>query len=240
MLDTTAKLVLAPVLIAQGLGVRRRALRLPEAAGPREGVAGNGPGLRLLIVGDSSAAGVGAPDQGAALAGRLVAELGTTHRVSWRLIARTGATTADTIARLAATPPEPFDIAVTALGVNDVTRSVPLARWLTRQAELRALLANRFGVSHVIASGLPPMGDFPALPMPLRWVIGRSARRFDAGLAQATAGDPGWSHVAYHLALTPDLMADDGFHPGPAGYALWARKLAPSIRAALPSSKRPQ
>jgi len=224
------------VLIAQGLGVRRRALRLPEAAGPRAGEAGAGPQLRLLIVGDSSAAGVGAPDQGAALAGRLVAELGTTHRVAWRLVARTGATTADTIAGLAEIPPEPFDIAVTALGVNDVTRSVPLARWLAQQAALRALLADRFGVSHVIASGLPPMGDFPALPLPLRWVIGRSARRFDAGLARATAHDPGWSHVAFDLTLNPDLMADDGFHPGPAGYALWALKLAPSIRAALPSA----
>jgi lysophospholipase L1-like esterase len=233
---TAAKLALAPVLIAQGMALRRHALRLPEAAGPRRGEAGDGPPLRLLIVGDSSAAGVGARDQRAALAGRLAAELGTTHRVTWRLTARTGATTADTLARLSTTQPEPFDIAVTALGVNDVTRSVPLARWCAHQVALRILLTERFGVSHVIASGLPPMGDFPALPQPLRWVAGASARHLDRGLARAAAHDPRWSHARFAVTLTPDLMAEDGFHPGPAGYALWARMLAPSIRAALPTA----
>ncbi len=236
MLHTTAKLVLAPVLIAQGLRLRRRALRLPAAQGPRTGEAGDGPELRLLIVGDSSAAGVGAAEQGVALAGRLAAELASTHHVTWKLVARTGATTADCLARLAALPPARFDIAITALGVNDVTGSVPRARFLARQADLRALLADRFGVAQVIASGLPPMGDFPALPQPLRWVMGASARRFDAGLARATADDPGWHHVAFELSLTPDLMAEDGFHPGPAGYALWARMLAPAIRTALSSA----
>jgi len=55
------KLALAPLLIAQAIGTRRRALVLPEAAGARDGRAGDGDGapLHLLIAGDSSAAGVG-------------------------------------------------------------------------------------------------------------------------------------------------------------------------------------
>ncbi|HSN31662.1 MAG TPA: SGNH/GDSL hydrolase family protein, partial [Ideonella sp.] len=56
------KLALAPLLVAQALGTRRRALRLPEAAGPREGLVGaqgDAPAFRLLLAGDSSAAGVG-------------------------------------------------------------------------------------------------------------------------------------------------------------------------------------
>lgn len=233
MFDTAAKIALAPVLVAQGLGVRRRALVLPEAAGPREGAVGKGPALRLLIVGESSAAGVGAATQDEALAGRLAAELGADFQVSWRLIARTGATTAATLARVARATPGRFDIAVTALGVNDVTRQVPPSRWLAQQAELRALLAERFGVRHIVASGLPPMGDFPALPQPLRWVAGRGARRLDTALAAAARQAEEWTHIGFDLPLTPDLMAEDGFHPGPAGYALWARWMAPAIRAAL-------
>lgn len=59
-----AKLALAPVLLHQGRTVRRTALWLPEPAGPRQGVAGGGePRLRLLVVGDSSAAGVGLQHQ---------------------------------------------------------------------------------------------------------------------------------------------------------------------------------
>ena len=233
MLDTAAKIAFAPLLLAQGLAVRRRALVLPEAAGPRDGEAGAGPPLRLLIVGDSSAAGVGAAHQDEALAGRLVARLAAHHQVSWRLIARTGATTASTLARLGETPGAPYDLAVLALGVNDLTHAVPLGRWRAQQAALRARLAERFGVRRIYASGLPPMGAFPALPQPLRWVMGQSARRYDAALARDLAGLPGARHLAFALALTPGLMAADGFHPGPAGYALWAEALAEAIGADL-------
>ena len=41
-----AKLVLSPLLLWQGRGVRRRALRLPEAEGARVGVAGPTPSCR--------------------------------------------------------------------------------------------------------------------------------------------------------------------------------------------------
>ena len=227
--DTALKLALAPLLLTQGLTVRRRALVLPEATGPRAGVLGTGPDLRLLIVGDSSAAGVGVATQTQALAGLLVDWLGGQYRVRWRLIARTGATTASTLAHLETTAPEPFDVAVTALGVNDVTHGVPLGRWLARQARLRALLADRFAVRQVIVSGLPPMGSFPALPQPLRAVMGLTARRFDATLAARLTGAAGAAHVAFSLPLTPDLMAEDGFHPGLKGYALWAESLAPAL-----------
>lgn len=236
MLDTAAKIALAPLLAAQGLTVRRRALVLPEAPGPRSGEAGEGPPLRLLIVGDSSAAGVGAPSQDEALVGRLLDDLGADFRVTWRLIARTGDTTADTLKRVARERQERFDLALTSLGVNDVTHQVPLTRWLARQAQLRALIVERFGVGHVLASGLPPVGQFPALPQPLRWVVGRTATRFDDALAQAAAQTQGWSHQAFDVTLTPRLVAEDGFHPSAEGYALWARLLAPAVRAALPAA----
>jgi hypothetical protein len=57
---------LGPLLLLQGRHVRRVTPRLAEAVGPRDGTAGNGPPLRLLIVGDSAAAGVGVPVQGRA------------------------------------------------------------------------------------------------------------------------------------------------------------------------------
>lgn len=231
-LDTALKIGLAPLLLAQGLTVRRRALILPEAAGPRMGTEGDGPALRLLIIGDSSAAGVGAATQAEALAGQLAARLSPHYRLHWQVIARTGDTTARALDRLNATAPAPFDVAVTALGVNDVTHSVPLARWLTTQKRLRTLLSSRFGVRHVVQSGLPPLGAFPALPRPLRALMGMTARRFDTALADSLSGHPTATHVAFSMPLTPSLMAPDGFHPGPAGYALWADLLLPAITRA--------
>jgi lysophospholipase L1-like esterase len=227
--DNAAKLALLPLLAGQALWVRARAHRLPEPEGPREGATGKGVPLRLLIAGDSSAAGVGCASQDEALSGRLTALLAATHRVEWQLVARTGATTRETLERIAALPRRRFDLAVLALGVNDVTRSVPLASWLRRQARLYDLLEMEFGVRRVLISGLPPMRHFPLLPQPLRWVLGRTAERFDGALAELAAGRAGCEHIRFDLPFDAAMMARDGFHPGPEAYALWARMLGRRI-----------
>jgi lysophospholipase L1-like esterase len=225
-----ARVLLAPVLLAQGLAVRRRARILPEPPGPRSGQAGDGPPLRLLIAGDSSAAGVGCPDQALALSGQLVARLATTHALTWRLEAATGATTADTIARLTRLPAEPFDTAVIALGVNDTTRMVSLHRWKAGITALHTLLRTRFGIRRTVWSGVPPMGRFPLLPNPLRATLGALAARNDAALARLAARTHGLHHLPLDLPLTPDLMAVDGYHPNPAACALWADRLAAALQ----------
>jgi hypothetical protein len=69
MLDIATRIAFGPLLIAQANRLRRTALELPEPHGPRSGKVGRGdPVLRLLVAGDSSAAGVGARTQREALA----------------------------------------------------------------------------------------------------------------------------------------------------------------------------
>ncbi len=225
-------LALAPVCLVQGLAVRRRAARLPEAAGPRGGRVGTGPLLRLLILGDSSAAGVGVAHQDDALAGRLGHALAARFTVQWQLHARIGATTASTLQTMREIDAAPFDAAVIALGVNDVARQVPLKRWLAQQQALAELLRARFGLRRAYLSGVPPMGCFPLLPQPLRAVLGARAARFDTALAQAVRRQPALRYLPIPgAALDPALMAEDGFHPGPVIYRLWAEHLAEAICA---------
>ncbi|MCE8006890.1 SGNH/GDSL hydrolase family protein [Aestuariivita sp.] len=231
LIDMPARVALFPVLVAQALQVRRRALKLPEAAGPRQGAAGSGPDLRLLVLGDSSAAGVGARHQDEALAGQLVARLSAHHRVTWRLEARTGATTRAALDRVARLEDARFDVAVVALGVNDVTRAVPLPVWMRQQRRLIHLLTDRFGVRRICLSGLPPMGEFPLLPHPLRWVLGRQATRFDRALSGLAADHPQVNLSSMVFDLDVSHMAEDGFHPGPEVYAAWAKILADQIIA---------
>ncbi|MCC5985883.1 MAG: SGNH/GDSL hydrolase family protein, partial [Rhodobacteraceae bacterium] len=176
-------LLQTPVLLAQAAGVAWRASRLPEAAGKRRGRAGEGAVLRLLIAGDSSAAGVGVTRQADALSGQLVAALADDFAVDWRLEAASGATAARTRARLAGLAPARFDVAVLALGVNDTTRLVAPARWTAQYAALADLLAARFGVGRIYATGVPPLDRFPALPQPLAGVLGARAGRGAPGLA---------------------------------------------------------
>lgn len=228
--ESLLSITLSPVLIAQALQVGARTQRLPEPPGPRQGRVGEGPELRLLILGDSSAAGVGATHQGQALAGCLVAILARRYRLTWQLEARSGATTATALTRLGAVAPETrADVAIVALGVNDATRAAPTGRWIARQKALHELLRHRFGARLILRSGLPPMGHFPLLPQPLRWTLGKTARRLDIALAGLCADAPDLCHVPLDLPFAPEFMASDGFHPSEPAYAKWADLLAPHV-----------
>lgn len=219
-------LALAPVLLAQGLWVRARTPRLPEPPGCRQGSIGEGPVLRLLIAGDSAAAGVGAAHQDEALLGRLVTLLAARNSVDFRLEARTGATTASAIAQLESLPAEHYDVAIVSLGVNDVTGNVPLDSWLDRQGRLWELLRDRFAVGRIVACGLPPMHAFPALPQPLRWYLGERATTFDRALQALATTEPNCHYLGLRFSEELDHVAADGFHPGPLAYAGWADRVA--------------
>ena len=236
MLDVAARLALSPVLIAQAIAVRRRAQSLPEAAGPRQGTIGSGPPLRLRIIGDSSAAGVGVEDQRDALAGQLAGMLARDFRVTWQLDAITGATTRSTLQRLVAHAPDPADVIVTALGVNDVTRQVPARVWLRQQRALRARLHTIHAPRLIYITGMAPMEHFPLLPNPLRWTLARHARKLETALSRDLSGQPGLIHVPFSVDPAPDLMAQDGFHPSARLYTLWAKEMASRIISDWPLS----
>lgn len=231
---------LAPVIVPQGIWTNLRVPTLPEPPGARQGRAGEGPTLRLLVTGDSAAAGVGAPHQDDALLGQLVLRLADRYRVEYELLAKTGFTTADILRRLDAIPASGYDVALTSLGVNDVLAMTGRAAWLARQQQLRSVLREKFGVQLLLISGLPPVHSFPALPQPLRWHLGNRATQFNDDLAAAIAGDAGAHLVNLRFHADTHMMASDGFHPGPPIYAEWAARAARIIRAQVGSSDEPR
>ena len=230
-LDQIARLLLAPLLLAQGLWVRWQALNLPEPPGPRSG--GKGDGLRLLILGDSSAAGVGAETQAAALSGQLTGMLSQDGPVTWHLEAETGATTLDSLAKLSRLPDTQFDVALLVHGVNDTTRFTSARTFQARQTTLIDSLQAAHGVKHFVLSGVPPMQHFPLLPQPLRWVLGCHAARLDRVLADLAATRSDCTHLALDLPYEPRFVARDGYHPSEEAYTEWATALAEIISPQL-------
>ena len=221
---------LSPLLVAQGLIARRQVPRWAEPPGARSGHVGRGPRLRLLIIGDSAAAGVGVPHQDDALAGQVVKGLADDFSLEWELDAVTGATTASALSRLKRRPRENFDVVVTSLGVNDVVAHVRPSLWRVQQAELRRRLVEDFAARLVIISGLPPIHGFPALPQPLRWHFGWIATAFDCWLMDDVAAAPRCHYLSLRFTEDRNLMSGDGFHPGPAVYAEWGRRVADVVR----------
>ena len=230
-MSLTAKLILSPVLVAQAIGTRSRLPRLPEPTGERAGVVGRGQVLQLLVTGDSSAVGVGVGSQRDALAQRLAATLASAAkaRVSWQLHARSGLTTAQTLALLQELAPHRGDVAVVVTGVNDVVDQVPSRRALAAREALANWLRNGHGVQHVVFAPLPPIHHFPGLPQPLRWVAGADARRHNAALAEWARSRQDVSCVDMSVPLNRGVMAADGFHPGEPVYRYCAGAIAMHI-----------
>jgi lysophospholipase L1-like esterase len=222
---------LVPILLAQGLWVRQSVPKLAEAQGPREGVAGSGKPIRILVAGDSSAAGVGAPVQAKALMGCLLSRLAADFTVHWKLVANTGWSTPDLRRFLDTVPETSYDVVLTATGVNDITSRQSTIACLLEQIKLVELLRERLDARHILISGLPPVHRFPSLPEPLRGCIGDRAKRLDKAIQSWSREQPDCDHIRLDFPVGTENMATDGFHPGPGVYALWAEAAAVVIRA---------
>jgi lysophospholipase L1-like esterase len=251
-------LLLMPVLVVQGLVVRRTTPRLPGASGPDRGETRAGrpatdarlpaaPVLHLLLVGESTTAGVGAPTHEAGLAGGIARALGalTGRDVRWRALGRGGAC-ARVVRTQLLVPAEidAADIAVIALGVNDTLQWTRSARWRSEVKRLVAAVRERCGEIPIVLSAVPPVGRFPALPQPLRAVLGLRARILDAALAELAADELARArHVpmprfADGGAGVEPWFCADRFHPSPRGYAAWGAALAQAAHGLLGASAR--
>ena len=230
MLDSLQLIALAPILLWQGRKVRQRTLRLPEAAGARAGSVGQGWPLRVLLLGDSAAAGVGVGRQEEALAGQLAAQLSSEYQVAWQLLAESGLKCQQLLSKLDDLTVQPYDCVVLSIGVNDVTAGTKDQQWLAQLKQLQERLRRDFNVQHIFISAIPPMQYFTALPAPLSGYLGRRAQRLNRLTAQLAERGDGLYFMSIELGVDPQMLAADGFHPSVQAYRLWAEHVAARIK----------
>lgn len=233
------KIALAPALLMQGSQLRKTAIRLPEAGGARSGAfgAGDAAPLRLLFVGDSSAAGVGVDWQHEAMPYQ-AAEIVSSKMncpVHWQLVAKSGVNTREAGGLLRLHELHPSDIVVTALGVNDVISQHSANRFVSDYTSLLQSVREHTGAFRAVVSGLPPLHILPSAPQPLRWYLGQCASRLDCALQRFCASDINFRFISLGWAKAHEMSVDN-FHPGKGQYRQWAEMVAEQvISLALPS-----
>jgi len=198
--------------------------KLPEASGERCGQIGAGPLLRMLIIGDSAAAGVGVANQQQALSGQLSHALQSRFSLQWRLVAKSGVDSRACHRHLTAQHQRNalvYDVAVLSLGVNDVTGRCSAKQWRERLEHLSELLTTQCEIRQLIFTKVPPMGQFKALRQPMRWYLGQKSQHFNQILADFVANRPQCSLLSIDGQLSDRHMAVDGFHPGAVIYQKW-------------------
>lgn len=221
-----------PVVLAQGLAVRRKAGRLAPPEGPREGVAGAGtPAIRLLVLGDSSAAGVGAETHDQSLAPQLAGILSerTGQAVHWRIAGFSSATSGEIRDHVVKhLPRDAYTHIVLSIGTNDAKNFHTLSRFKRDFGGLAYALVARFPSARILWSPVVEMRDVPALPAFLARVLSVRANAVNA-LGARLSRERGISAAPPLPVGSPLGFASDGFHAGPLGYRAWAEHLAPLL-----------
>ncbi len=225
--------LLLPIAIVQGLQVRARTPRLPPPPGPRTGHFGSDAeaAYGLLILGDSSAAGVGTDDVRESLGPQLAEILHerTGSTVRWRVAGANSAITEQVRDHVVPhLESESVTHIVLCVGTNDMKNFLTASRFKRGFGGLLYALHSKWPDATIVWTPLLDMTTVPSLPRLLGRVLQMRAAIFNR-LAQQLCFER-------HAVVTPPLdssnaagFSADGFHASPAGYHYWAGVLADTI-----------
>ena len=201
----------------------------------------SGPGveqLRFVVLGDSTAAGVGAGSPENAYASLLAERLAATGRhVRLTALGMSGARIDDLLeTQVPAVAGLEPDLVFVWIGANDVTHLTPLDDVRRDMGRLIDGLSDT-GATLVVAG--PPDMRAAAFYEPLRWLAGLRGRQVESAIDDV-ARERGVPVVqlaertASYFGSDPDShYSSDEFHPGPGGYRRWADAIFPVLEEAL-------
>ncbi|GAC1429527.1 MAG: SGNH/GDSL hydrolase family protein [Thermoanaerobaculia bacterium] len=199
-----------------------------------------GSALAYVVLGDSTAAGVGA-DYEDGIAIGTARTLGLSQRVTMTNLGVSGARIDDVVReQLPAAVKLRPDVVLLSVGANDVTHlTFVRSMRASLQRIVRELrLANP--AVRIVVTGSPDMGAPPRIPAFLRgiasWRTKRVNRMFEeeAGASNLTLA-PIAAETGPLFRRDHSLFAADRFHPNQRGYATWIAVLNRALTASLKS-----
>lgn len=226
-----------PVYVWQGVGVRRRTTRMLPAQGPViHHIAGMGEPVRLLVLGDSSAAsvGVGRTDRGlAARLAHMIAQR-TGRPVDWRAAGFNSATAGQIRDHvLPNLPHDGWTHIVLAVGTNDAKNFHTVARFKREFGGLLYALRAKWPQAHIVWSPVVEMTRVPALPPLLGRVLEIRASLVN-GMGEQLCQERGALAAARLPVEDPASgFSTDGFHASEAGYEAWAVHILDFVMATV-------
>lgn len=224
-----AVLPFAPLLYLQGQYTRRKVGLLPDAAGARSGTSGvTGDTVTLLVIGESTIAGLGARTHEFALAGqfaqRLAARIG--KKVNWTVIGKNGVTARRTIDELVPRiPDEKYDYILIGLGGNDVMKLSSPRKWRRDMTDLLGILRDKNPDAVFFLSNCPMIKYSPAMPHPIRFILWELSKLHDANIKELTAAMDGVHYYPQPADVEIEGFFADGIHPSEQGYSDWAEAM---------------
>ena len=220
-----------PIYAFQGIRIRNKAMRMaPPEQIPFVEVKGKSQTkpLRLLFIGDSSAAGVGVKNFKECVAGRtphLVSKK-TGRTVSCRTCGNNSATAGELRDFIVPNLEHAeYDYIIINIGTNDAKNFHTKRRFKKEFGGLLYALNAKFPEAKVIWSGIIDVAEIPLLPSPLNKLMGIRARILKK-MANELCFERGALFPQTKWRVIEENFAEDGFHASSKGYEEWAEELS--------------
>jgi lysophospholipase L1-like esterase len=200
---------------------------------------GDGPPLRVAVIGDSTAAGYGvhtrAETPGALLA-TWIAEAAACP-VQLTCPAMVGSLSAWLPGQVETVLDAGCDLAIVFIGANDVTTQSSAAKAVSYLAE--AVRTLRAAGTEVVVATCPDLGTIRPIQPPLRWLARRWSRQLAEAQTLAVVREGGRTVSLGDLlgpafdAAPETMFGEDRFHPSSVGYRTAAEVVLPAALQAL-------
>lgn len=233
-----------PIIYIQGKIIKRSVPRLPEATGIEGNVkADSDKQLRLLCIGESSMAGVGAETHEEAIGGTIAKEISSrlNTNVYWRVYARNGYTAKRVRFKILPKITErDFDIIVIALGANDSFAMNSPKSWREHICDLLKDTQALFPNTPIVFMNMPPIKEFPAFSRLIRFSIGNLVELLGKELDETIKLFENvyfsnerirmetWKKRYQADGKASDFFSD-GVHPSKLTYQVWAKDVVAFI-----------
>ena len=218
----------SPLLYLQGQYTRRKVGLLPGAGGPNTGATADGDAVKLLVIGESTVAGLGARDHERAMAGQFARRLSDRLQrpVKWTVIGKNGVTAGRTITELVPQiPDEKFDYILIGLGGNDVLKLSSPRKWRRDITHLITILRDRNPDAVIFLSNCPMIKASPAIPQPIKFLLWKLSNMHDANVREITAAMDRTFYYHQPRKIDVEGFFADGIHPSEKGYSDWTEAM---------------
>jgi lysophospholipase L1-like esterase len=178
----------------------------------------------ILIIGESTAAGVGASAQEKTFAAQVYHQSNRTFNI--HNLGKNGLK-AEKLKRLLAHAkqeiPNKFEYAIILIGANDCFKFTPPGRFSRQLKEFIGILKHEKSVQKIIIPAIAPVQHFPSIPRAMRFFLGLHRSILTRELKSLSKSIPELDFNNFEFEMSHDLLASDGIHPSDKGYEMMAK-----------------
>lgn len=238
-------LPLLPIMYVQGKRIRASVPKLPEAKEPKGiiNLPKSRKTIQLLVLGESTIAGVGVNTHKEGFTGTLAKELSYLFQctIHWNVYAKSGYTAQKITKKLVPKIQEnPIDLVVIGIGGNDAFTLNSPKKWRKAIQELLDTLQSKYPLTPIVFCNMPPIKEFPAFTALLKSTMGTLVEILGKELQKVIID---YNDVYYYgeiitlaqwikrheLKASKADFFSDGVHPSKLTYQTWAKEIAVKI-----------